>query len=142
MPPSTDREVFVDTSGYYALLVERDEAHAAAAAFVARMAAGRRRFVTTDYVLDEAVTLLVARGLSHLVGRLLNASLESRACTIEWSSAERFRQTAAFLERHLDHGWSFTDCMSFLVMRDRGVTSALTKDVHFKQAGFRPLLRP
>ena len=44
---------------------ERDPAHERATEILARAARTRARFVTTDYVLDETVTLLKARGLSH-----------------------------------------------------------------------------
>ena len=41
-----------------------------------------------------------------------------------------------------DKEWSLTDCLSFIIMEDRGLTDALTADRHFIQAGFRALLRP
>ena len=37
--------------------------------------------------------------------------------------------------------WSFTDCVSFEVMRDSAITKALTTDAHFSQAGFEALLQ-
>ncbi|MDP7134637.1 MAG: PIN domain-containing protein, partial [Planctomycetota bacterium] len=40
----------------------------------------------------------------------------------------------------LDKGWSLTDCVSFVVMQERGLVDALTTDLHFQQAGFRALL--
>jgi predicted nucleic acid-binding protein len=43
--------------------------------------------------------------------------------------------------RRPDKSWSLTDCISFVVMADRGLTEALTGDRHFEQAGFRALLR-
>ena len=41
-----------------------------------------------------------------------------------------------------DKEWGLTDCISFLVMSDRGLTAALTADRHFAQAGFVCLLNP
>jgi uncharacterized protein len=40
-----------------------------------------------------------------------------------------------------DKEWGLTDCVSFLVMQDRGLTDALTTDEPFQPAGFRALLR-
>ncbi|MCZ6677072.1 MAG: hypothetical protein O7E52_07455 [Candidatus Poribacteria bacterium] len=40
-----------------------------------------------------------------------------------------------------DKGWTLTDCMSFIVMQNEGLTEALTADRHFEQAGFRAVLR-
>jgi uncharacterized protein len=40
-----------------------------------------------------------------------------------------------------DKGWSLTDCASFIIMEDEGITSALSHDHHFVQAGFQALLR-
>jgi hypothetical protein len=39
-----------------------------------------------------------------------------------------------------DKNWSLTDCISFVVMQDEGLTEALTGDSHFEQAGFKALL--
>jgi uncharacterized protein len=57
-----------------------------------------------------------------------------------WMDQEHFDTTRAFFIKHRDHEWSFTDCFSFIAMRSAGVTEALTKDAHFKEAGFVPLL--
>ena len=135
------RESFVDTSGFYALLARDDDRHAAAVAVLARARDKRAVFVTTDYVLDETVTLLGARGHRNLVQRFLQITLHSPACRIEWTDVARFSKTADFLAKHIDHDWSFTDCLSFVVMKELGLHDALTKDSHFEEAGFTSLLR-
>lgn len=135
-------ETFVDTSGFYSLLVHKDRMHATAADYMARAARDQGRFVTTDYVLDEAVTLLKARGHGELIAPLFDAIDNSSAMRIEWTTSERFDEARLFCMRHSDKAWSFTDCISFLVMQSLGLTAALTSDRHFAQAGFQVLLKP
>jgi predicted nucleic acid-binding protein len=53
---------------------------------------------------------------------------------------ERFARTKVFFRKHADHAYSFTDCSSFVVMRELGLQDALTTDRHFREAGFRVLL--
>ena len=60
---------------------------------------------------------------------------------ILWSSLAFFTRTKDFFLKHQDHGWSFTDCASFVLMREEGMRDALSTDKHFKQAGFVPLLK-
>jgi len=48
--------------------------------------------------------------------------------------------TTAFYRRHADHRYSFTNCTSFIVMRELKISDALTTDRHFGEAEFRMLL--
>jgi len=134
------REIFVDTSGFYALLVKRDDQHAAATRIVQSAAVEQRRFVTTDYVLDETATLLVARDCGHLLRDFFDTVFASAACQVEWTDAERFHTVKNYFLKHVDQQWSFTDCLSFRLMKERRLRDALTKDTHFAQAGFVALL--
>ena len=133
-------EIFVDTSGFYSLLVQAEGMHQEAAKFMTRAARERRRFVTTDYVLDESATLLRARGYGKLLAPLFETMDASSAVRVEWTTPRRFYETRSFCLQHADKAWSFTDCLSFVVMRDLGLREALTSDIHFEQAGFRRLL--
>jgi predicted nucleic acid-binding protein len=133
-------DVFVDTSGFYSLLVRRDDRHQQASDFLRQARLCKRRFITTDYVLDETATLLKARSCGHLVPVLLETVFSSAACTVHWTDADRFRTTCDFFLKHEDQAWSFTDCLSFVVMKDQRLRDSLTKDSHFREAGFQPLL--
>ena len=96
--------------------------------------------MTTDYVLDETVTLLRMRSQAHLIEAFLSVTMSSPSCGIEWMDAGRFETAKTFLLQHADYAYSFTDCFSFCVMSQFGLREALTKDAHFQQAGFKPLL--
>ena len=133
-------EVFMDTSGFYALLVKADDAHERAVRFMEDSARDKRHFVTTDYVLDETVTLLTARGQAHLRADFFESVMTSRSCRIVWMDAELFDKAKRLCLARTEHNWSFTDCVSFVVMRDLRLRQALTKDSHFRAAGFEPLL--
>lgn len=134
-------EVFVDTSGFYAIVVKGDNRHAAAQRVLREARRRRRGFVTTDYVLDETATLLKARGFAHLLGPLFDKLEASRAFRIEWTDSERFRDVRTHFLKHADRAWSFTDCLSFVVMSHLRLRDALTKDSHFEQAGYTTLLQ-
>lgn len=134
-------DIFVDTSGFYALLVQADDKHAAARRILRNGRTRRRPFVTTVYVLDETATLLKARGLMHLVAPFFETFEKTQACRIEWTDPERFRAAHVFFVKHADQAWSFTDCVSFRVMKQLRLREALTKDAHFHEAGYIVLLK-
>lgn len=135
-----ESEVFLDTGGLFAALVTNDPRHADARHYLIEAGRHGQRFRTTDHVIDEAATLFKARGAAHLAGTLFDITLHSRACTVEWTQEARFREAMSFFLTHDDHGYSFTDCLSFVVMADRGIVDALATDRHFVEAGFTALL--
>ena len=136
------REVFVDSSGLYALSDHSDPARLAAEKCVARLLERGTGFVLTDYVIDEACTLAKTRAGGYGAMRLLEIVDRSEAFRLVWIGQERFAATKLYFRKHADQGYSFTDCSSFLVMRELRISDALTTDRHFVAAGFRPLLLP
>jgi len=134
------REIFVDTSGLYALVDRKDAHHPAARAAVERLLRSGRRLLATDYVVVETVNLANARSGSGVAIRVLDLLEQSAGIRIEWIGAERFDMTKTFFRKHADHAYSFTDCTSFVVMRELKLSQALTSDRHFTQAGFEALL--
>ena len=135
-----NKTIFIDTGGFYALLSRQDSSHVKANEILHRLAKDKQRAITTDYVLDETVTLLQTKGLTHLVQRVFDAAFSSKACSMVWMDQQRFMKTWTFFLKHADHSWSFTDCASFIIMQEMKVSLALAKDKHFQEAGFIPLL--
>ncbi len=133
-------DVFVDTSGLYALGDRRDPLRAAAEQRVVNRVSSGARLVLTDYILDEACTLAKVRAGSQAALRLLQLVEHSEGFRIEWIGPDRFETAKAYFRKHADHDYSFTDCTSFVVMRELHLRDALTSDHHFAEAGFRGLL--
>lgn len=133
-------DIFVDTSGLYALIDRRDRHHKTARTAVEAHVRAGRKLVVTDYVVSETVTLARARSGAAAALRVLDLVDQSVGIRIEWIGPPRFDATKAFVRRHAGHGCSFTDCSSFVVMRELTLKQALTSDGHFAEAGFEPLL--
>lgn len=136
-----DADVFVDTAGFLALWDAGDEHHAAAVRLQAQLAKKRRRFFTTDYVVDETITLLLVRHSHAAAADFLGTVERSESLGVEWIGADRFRAAAMLFRKHADKEWSFTDCTSFALMGELRVRDAFTTDQHFRQAGFVALLK-
>ena len=129
--------VFADTSFYLALCRTDDAAHQLAVAESRK----NRPIVTTEFVILELGNALArAEDLSDFLRVVSSHRATERIMVVPLSSYLLERGLCLIAERS-DKDWSLTDCISFLVLRDHGITDALTADKHFEQAGFRGLLR-
>jgi len=95
--------------------------------------------VTTDYVIDETLTLIRVR-LTLAAAEVWWAQLEgSSRLRWEWIGMARAEKARDVFFRHRDKRYSFTDCTSFVVMKELKLKQALTTDRHFRQMGFEVL---
>ena len=132
------RTVLADTSFYAALLNPDDADHAAALAW------SRTPFlhvVVTEFVLVELGNYLSpGRGRDHLDGLVRHLRADSQTTVVPVSTS-LFDAGLDLYSRRRDKEWSLTDCISFVVMKNRGLTEALATDHHFVQAGFKALMK-
>lgn len=136
----TPVRIFVDTSAWFALYDRRDDAHGRAVRLWKELRRQPSRLVTSDYIFAEAVTLTRARA-GHSAARTLgDFLLKSRVVELAEVSAQVRDGAWDLFVRYHDKEFSFTDCTSFVIMRDLGLTDAFAFDEHFAQMGFR--LRP
>jgi len=130
---------FADTFFYLALLNPRDAAHADALTLSRAVRGG---VLTTAFVLTELADGLARPPARRTYLELLAAlTADPQTHIVPVSEALFDRGSRLYAERP-DQSWSLTDCVSFVVMEEHGVTEALTGDHHFEQAGFIALLKP
>ena len=130
--------MLLDTSGLYCYLDAADDRHRDA---VSLLDSATLR-LTHNYVLAELVALGTARRLDRNVMLGFVDELENDpAINIHWVDRDFHRQAIDLLRQRPDKAYSLCDAVSFLLMRHRGVTEALTTDHHFEQEGFVNLLR-
>ena len=128
--------VFADACYFLALSLRRDRLHQQALA----LAAVNRRLLTTDWVLAEVAAALAAPLTRSRFTALMSGLKARDDVTIVPARNRHFKMGCALYAQRKDKGWSLTDCISFLVMWRYGLTSALTSDKHFSQAGFQILM--
>lgn len=132
------KRVFADTVYYLALLNPRDQYAEVAALFTAGFSGA---FVTSAWVLTEVANSL-ARGADRaLFVELYRDLADDRRVTIVPPALDLFEEGIEFYASRPDKEWSLIDCISFIIMREHGLTAALTADRHFEQAGFSVLLK-
>ena len=124
--------VFVDTSAWFAFFLPVDPHHQRVHSWF--MSSGER-LVTSDYIVDETLTLLLARrepGRAREAGRLF---FEADVVRIHFVSESQVHRAWILFQQRANSGWSFTDCTSKIVIDDLGIGTAVALDDHFRQFG-------
>jgi len=134
------QRVFVDTSAFIALLDPRDDFHAQAVHVEQSLSGQAARLVTTNFVLDETYTGLRGKIQHSAILRFRDSIRKSQRLSVIRITETLEDQAWEIFARYDDKDFSFTDCTSFAVMRQLGITTALTFDDHFEQFGFTRVL--
>jgi predicted nucleic acid-binding protein len=98
--------------------------------------------VTTDFVVDETLTLLrfpLGLGAAETWWQQVD-----RGPRLRWErvDSDRFEKARQLFFQYRDKDFSFTDCTSFVTMREVRLTHALTTDRHFRRMGFQVVPAP
>jgi uncharacterized protein len=124
-------EAFADTFYWVALLNPRDAHHQRATECPLP-----DRLVTTGAVRVEVMDAMCDRRLRGSAARFWAEVASDPTVTLVPADDVLWERAVTLYSKRLDKDWSLTDCVSFVVMADRGIRTALTADHHFEQAGF------
>jgi predicted nucleic acid-binding protein len=134
-------ELFVDTAGWMAMADVSEPRHEACRVSRDRWLRDGGILVSTDYVLDETLTVIRVRLGLAAASRWWGQVDGSSRVRWEWIDPTRADKARDWFFRWKDKTFSFTDCTSFVVMRELRHRRVLTTDRHFRQAGFTVLPR-
>ena len=131
------RKYFIDAWFFIALIEPRDAHHRASLRLSQHIAT--TTLITSELVLGEVLAYFAEEGprARAIAARAVRDAIRDS----EVVSVDRplFLRALDLYERRSDKQYSLVDCMSFVVMRDRGITHVLTNDHHFRQEGFTVL---
>ena len=132
-------KLFIDTWGWLTLRDRKESKHQEANRFYRWFRRQQGIIYTTDYVLDETITLLFRRlPFEAAIESLekINKAIEGGYLQLEWITPRRFEKAEQMRLRYQDKPRiSFTDLTSMVVMEELDIKGILTEDKHFEQVG-------
>lgn len=130
--------MLLDTSGLLCYLYHVEPQHQAA---IRLFDGGKSRSLTYSYVLAELVALALIRRFPRSAALAFTTSLlNNPEVETVWVGEKLHREAMRLLVARQDKTYSLCDAVSFVLMRQRGTSEALTTDRHFEQEGFIRLL--
>lgn len=134
-------EVFLDTSFAIALSSVTDQNHRRAVELADQVRLAETRLVTTQASLLEIGNALSKQKYRAAAVQLLESLEADSGVEVVSLTNSLYKSAFVLFKQRQDKEWGLVDCISFIVMQNRGLTDALTADTHFQQAGFRALLK-
>jgi predicted nucleic acid-binding protein len=135
------RAVFADTGYWVAVIHPHDGLHERAMAVSRELR--QCALVTSEMVLVEVLNMFSSRGehLRKVVARTVQEIANDARIEVVPQTRQLFREALNLYQSRADKEWSLTDCASFVIMKRRRITEALTDDHHFTQNGYKALLK-
>jgi len=131
--------VFVDTGYLLALEIADDQHHNQAVTHWKGFSRQLPKLVTTSYVFDEVTTFFNSRGHHAKAVKIGTLLISSSSVELIHANQDQFKAAWEVFQQYQDKSFSFTDCLSFVVMRQHNLDTALSFDGHFAQAGLNVL---
>lgn len=136
--------IFVDSGAFVGRHLPKDQYHSLAVRIWKELTGAQEHFVTSNFILDETFTQLARKSNYEFAADTARRIYASQAFLILRPSEDHERAALDYFEKYADQEVSFTDCVSFALMRSHGIRRVFTFDRHFRLAGFEtiPVLTP
>jgi predicted nucleic acid-binding protein len=126
--------LFIDTSAFYSFFDKSDKNHQS----ISQLINDRTEtFITSNFIVDELVTLLRVRHFEVAqIESYIEAILQENICQLLRINPETESKAWTMLKKYKDVTFSYTDCTSFILMKEHKIKKAISLDEHFVIAGF------
>ncbi len=131
--------IFIDTSGLLAALVEQDQYHKEAYKFWNEIVLSKEDCTTSILVLNETINLLSRRCSYEFAYQIAEKLFASKLLNILRTNIEDEKNALELLKKYSDQKISYTDCVSFVLMKKNKIKRAFTFDQHFNYVGLTKL---
>lgn len=130
------RKVFVDTAHWIAILHEKDDLHNRAVEVHRKL--GSAQFITSELVLGELLNECSSYGTHFrmLAATFVRELLSREDVIVIPQTSDQFESALSIYESFQDKQWGLTDCASYLIMKERKISEALSHDRHFTRWEF------
>lgn len=135
-------KAFADSGWFIALHNKKDVHHKEAVEILKKIPCEKIMVYTSDYVIDESVTLALARTKSPDTAEALGEGImNSKYIKILKVTDDNFRDAWEFFKENKNNYYSFTDCTTFILMKELNINKIFTFDKHFTREGIEVNLR-
>ena len=128
--------LFIDTGAFLARYLSHDQYHNNAKARWKKLSSSHESCFTSNFVLDETITLLGRRAGYDFAFQRAKNIYASRAITIFRPDKKDELKALDYFGKFADQHVSFTDCISFVLMKREKINRVFSFDRHFELAGF------
>ena len=128
--------IFIDTGAFLARYLRRDQYHKQSLLIWGELAASKQQTFTSNFVLDELFTLLGRKADYNFAAKQATIILSSSHLNILRPDLAIEKDAVSYFKKFADQQVSYTDCVSFALMKQRGIKQSFSFDHHFEMAGF------
>ena len=132
-------KVLIDTGAWVSIAMKRDKHHEVAVQLLRNFQQESISLITSDFILDEVLTLVRMRSTHENARTIGLAILKSPVVRLERITETLWEKAWKIFQRYKDKMWSFTDCTSFALMDQLRIDDAFTFDTDFRQYGKKVL---
>lgn len=129
--------IFIDTGPFIAKYFVHDQFHKKSLSIWGKLEKSEEALITSNFVLDEVFTLLARKSYYEFASEKANIIYNSNVIEILRPTHDVELAALRYFKKFSDQQVSFTDCISFQLMKDHRLDKVFTFDKHFQLAGFK-----